>query len=146
MDSEKTFLRIVKFSVVIICILGIFGRIKIPNELATMYMIIVNITSFFISINLLMYDCYSKLRKKHRLSNDNIIRKLRTWNLVMVTYLAIFIINIVLAFILFHLYLNTSCRHEVLNDILGILSLGFAISTDFISEFMTNILWYIATQ
>ncbi len=146
MDNEKTFLRIVKFSVIIICIFGIIGRIKIPSGAATLYMIIVNVTSFFISINLLMYDCYSKLRKNYRVSNDNIIRKIRTWNLVMVTYLAIFIINIVLAFILFHLYLNTSCRHEVLNDILGILSLGFAISTDFLSEFVTNILWYFATR
>lgn len=146
MDSEKTFLRIVKFSVIIICIFGIIGRVNIPSESATLYMIIVNVMSFFISINLLMFDCYSKLRKKYRASNDNIIRKTRTWNLVMITYLAIFIINIVLAFILFHLYLNTLCRHDVLNDILGILSLGFAISTDFLSEFMTNILWYIATQ
>lgn len=146
MNNEKNFLLIVKFFVVIVCIVGILGRLNIPNKSATLYMIIVNITSFFIAINLLMYDCYSKLRKKHRTSNDNIIRKTRAWNLVMITYLLIFVLNIVFAFILFHLYLKTSLKDEILNDILSILSLGFAISTDFLSDFLTHIMWLIVTH
>lgn len=146
MNNEKNSLRIVKFIVVIICILSIFGRLKIPSKSATLYMIFVNTTSFFIAINLLMYDCYLKLRKKHKTSNDNVIRKIRTWNLVMIAYLLIFVLNIIFVIILYHLYLNTSYKDEILNDILSILSLGFAISTDFLGDFMTHIMWYIVTR
>ena len=70
------------------------------------------------------------------------IRKTRFLKTVMLVYILIFIINIVLAFIIFLFYVSPSSELAVSNDILGILSLGFAISTDFLSDFMVNIILY----
>lgn len=65
------------------------------------------------------------------------------FNWVMFIYILIFIFNIIFISIICFLYLNTSFNTSILNDILGILSLGFAISTDFLSEFIINIVVYV---
>lgn len=142
MDSEKTFLRIAKFIVIIACVLGIILRLQILDEYANIYMAVVNISSFFVALNLWLYDFYSKLRRKYREAKINVIRKTRFLKTVMLVYILIFIINIVLAFIIFLFYVSPSSELAVSNDILGILSLGFAISTDFLSDFMVNIILY----
>ena len=143
MDNEKTFLRIAKFIVIIACILGIILRLQIIDKYANIYMAVVNISSFFVALNLWLYDFYSKLRRKYKEARINIIRKSRFQKTVMFVYILIFIVNVILAFIVFHLYVSPSSELAVLNDILGILSLGFAISTDFLSDFVVNIILYL---
>lgn len=143
MDNKYTYLRIVKFIVIILCILGIVGRLNIPNEYIDKYMAVVNIISFLIAVNLLMYDCYYKIRKKYSEIKNNIIKKTRMLNWVMLIYILIFIFDIIFVVAIYYFYIKLSCNTSVLNDILGILSLGFAISTDFLSEFVINIVIYI---
>lgn len=143
MDNKYAYLRIIKFIVIILCIIGIVGRVNIPDEYINEYMAVVNIISFLIAVNLLMYDCYYKMRKKYSEIKSNIIKKTRMFNWVMFIYILIFIFNIIFISIICFLYLNTSFNTSVLNDILGILSLGFAISTDFLSEFIINIVVYV---
>lgn len=143
MDNKYTYLRIIKFIVIILCIIGIVGRVNIPDEYINEYMAVVNIISFLIAVNLLMYDCYYKMRKKYSEIKSNIIKKTRMFNWVMFIYILIFIFNIIFISIICFLYLNTSFNTSILNDILGILSLGFAISTDFLSEFIINIVVYV---
>lgn len=143
MDNKYTYLRIIKFIVIILCIIGIVGRVNIPDEYINEYMAVVNIISFLIAVNLLMYDCYYKMRKKYSEIKSNIIKKTRMFNWVMFIYILIFIFNIIFISIICFLYLNTSFNTSILNDILGILSLGFAISTDFLSEFIISIVVYV---
>lgn len=143
MDNKYTYLRIIKFIVIILCAMGIVGRLNVSDEYIDKYMAVVNIISFLIAVNLLMYDCYYKIRKKYSEIKDNIIKKTRMFNWVMLIYILIFIFNIIFISAICYFYLKFSSNTSVLNDILGILSLGFAISTDFLSEFVINIVVYI---
>ena len=54
MDNKYAYLRIIKFIVIILCIIGIVGRVNIPDEYINEYMAVVNIISFLIAVNLLM--------------------------------------------------------------------------------------------
>ena len=138
--STNTYLTILKFILVMACLCGTIIRTQIKNELVNGYMAIVNIISFLVAVNLWMYDCYFKLRIHSKEIKDNILRKNRIQNIVMLLYVLIFIINFLLIWGIYNSYLVQSNDWAVLNDCLGIVSLGFALTTDFLSNFVVGVI------
>lgn len=141
--STDKYLKIVKFILIIACLFGTVFRTKIEAEYVNVYMAGVNVASFLIATNLWMYDCYFKLCIRSKEIQDNIFKKNRIENIAMIFYVSMFIVNLVLLYILYFIYFVKSYDMTILNDCLGIISLGFALTTDYLSDFVVGIISFI---
>ena len=144
MKDDITF-KIIKFIVIVSCICGIGFRIAIPEEYINYYMAGINVLSFLVTINLFLMECYTKLKREYHIvkENLNVIRKKRAEEGIMKYYLSIYLINSILIAILIYFYFfSLKGKIDVLNDVLGIVSLGMAISSDLIVEITVGILMW----
>lgn len=121
-------------------------RISIPNQYVNYYMAGVNILSFFIAINLLLMECYVGLKKEYKDIRKeleiNVIRDERVKNGIRKFFLGIFGSNVIMVVFLIGIYGYLYKRMAVLNDILGIFSLGLAVSSDLIEEIVVGVLMW----
>lgn len=128
------------------CCIGVVFRISIPDQYINYYMAGVNVLSFFIAINLLLMECYVGLKKEYKDKRKeleiNVIRAERVKNGIRKFFLGIFGSNVIMVVFLIGIYGYLCKRMAVLNDILGIFSLGLAVSSDLIEEIVVGVLMW----
>ncbi len=130
-------INVLKIFILCGSIVAIIGRKKIELEYVNYYMAFINIASFVVSYNILLHDTYVKLKQSYHINKSV---KVDSENVVMIVYIAIFVINIVIWGFLFKIYFNKMYDYALINDILGITSLCLALTSDFISSFVERIL------
>lgn len=150
MNNKNITFRIIKFIVIVGCAIGVVFRIVIPFKYVNYYMAGVNVLSFFVAINLFLVECYIELKKEYNEIKEklNVIRKKGVEDGIMIFYVFIYIMDIIFIFVLIFFYTKFKIKMAVLNDILGIISLGMAISTDLMSKIVVGILmwWFECTS
>lgn len=146
MNKTNISFKIIKFIVIIGCCIGVVFRISIPDQYINYYMAGVNVLSFFIAINLLLMECYVGLKKEYKDKRKeleiNVIRAERVKNGIRKFFLGIFGSNVIMVVFLIGIYGYLCKRMAVLNDILGIFSLGLAVSSDLIEEIVVGVLMW----
>lgn len=134
--------HILKVAILIGSGLSLILRYDIEEMYVNLYMGIVNTLSFIVSYNILLVSTYQKIKEQYEDHKTNSIKP-NAKNAVMVSYIFIFLINIVIWIILWYIYTKKNIDYALVNDTLGILSLCLALTTDFLSEFIENIVSYI---
>ena len=116
----------------------------IPDQYVNYYMAGVNTLSFFVAINLLFMECYTGLKKEYKDIHEslNIIKKEKVKNGIRIFFLGIFVSDVLLIILLLTLYYTLCAKMAVLNDILGIISLGLAVSTDLLQQIIVGVLMW----
>lgn len=144
MSKTNITFRIIKFVVIIGCCIGVIFRIVIPDQYVNYYMAGVNTLSFFVAINLLFMECYTGLKKEYKDIHEslNIIKKEQVKNGIRIFFLGIFVSDVLLIILLLTLYYTLCVKMAVLNDILGIISLGLAVSTDLLQQIIVGVLMW----
>ena len=118
---------------------AVFGRKIVPTMYVNYYMAVINVISFIVSYNIFLIDIYNELKKVYLEKKDYSIKQ-NAQRVVMIVYISIFIINIGAWLFLLNTYYSQRYDLALINDILGITSLGLAITYDFISKFIVKIL------
>lgn len=134
-------INVLKIFILCGSIVAVFGRSNIKLDYVNYYMAVINVASFIVSYNILLIDIYAKLKQSYHMHKDNSI-KINSEKIVMMVYIASFVINIVIWGLLLKIYFLDRFDYALVNDILGISSLSLALTSDFVSSFVEKILTY----
>ena len=130
MSYEKTVIKILKCIVIIVGCVTLVIRCFLKTEYVNAFMAVVNSASFLVSVNILLIDLYNKFRNiyKEKKDEENFIKTEKIKVVTMMTYIMIFISEIIFISLFVAIYLFSNLDKALCNDLIGILSLIMAIS------------------
>lgn len=134
--------NILKMFILFGSVAALFGRRVIDAQYINYYMAVINVISFIVSYNIFLIDVYLNLKRRYIEYKDEYIN-VNSANVVMIVYILIFVINILIWCYLYNKYIFSGCDYALMNDILGILSLCLALTSDFIREFIVRFLSFL---
>ncbi|MEE1444525.1 MAG: hypothetical protein UGF43_13075 [Blautia sp.] len=136
MSYEKTVIKILKCIVIIVGCVTLVIRCFLKTEYVNAFMAVVNSASFLVSVNILLIDLYNKFRNiyKEKKDEENFIKTEKIKVVTMMTYIMIFISEIIFISLFVAIYLFSNLDKALCNDLIGILSLIMAISYDLFND------------
>lgn len=125
-----------KCIVIIVGCVTLVIRCFLKTEYVNAFMAVVNSASFLVSVNILLIDLYNKFRNiyKEKKDEENFIKTEKIKVVTMMTYIMIFISEIIFISLFVAIYLFSNLDKALCNDLIGILSLIMAISYDLFND------------